>query len=49
MITSLPLIVNIMSQIGYNWGMYTLSLQAPTYFKFVLGFNLKQVSLFYLS
>ncbi|VVC32474.1 Major facilitator superfamily,Major facilitator superfamily domain [Cinara cedri] len=40
--TSVPLIVNIVSQIGYNWGMYTLCLQAPTYFKFVLGFDLKR-------
>lgn len=45
-LTSLPLMVNIISQIGYNWGMYTISLQAPTYFKFVLGFDLKQVSWF---
>ncbi|XP_050056506.1 vesicular glutamate transporter 1-like [Aphis gossypii] len=44
-LTSLPLIVNIISQIGYNWGMYTISLQAPTYFKFVLGFNLKQTGI----
>ncbi|XP_025413767.1 vesicular glutamate transporter 1-like isoform X2 [Sipha flava] len=44
-ITSVPLIVNIISQIGYNWGMYTISLQVPTYFKFVLGFNLKQTGI----
>ncbi|XP_050549192.1 vesicular glutamate transporter 3-like isoform X3 [Daktulosphaira vitifoliae] len=42
---SVPLIVNIISQIGVSWGMYTLSIQAPSYFSFVLGLNLKQVGI----
>ncbi|XP_050423978.1 vesicular glutamate transporter 1-like [Adelges cooleyi] len=45
MCISVPLISNIVSQIGSTWGMYTLSIQAPTYFRFVLGFDLKQVGI----
>jgi len=40
---SKPLFINLLSQTGAIWGLFTLAVQAPTYFNFILGLNIKQV------
>lgn len=36
----------MLAQIGTLWGMFTLIIQSPTYFNFVLGLNIKQVRIY---
>lgn len=43
LILSKALLVNLIAQTGAIWGLFTLTTQAPTYFNFVLGLNIKQV------
>ncbi|KAE9524732.1 hypothetical protein AGLY_014782, partial [Aphis glycines] len=37
--------INLVTQAGGIWGLYTLAAQAPSYFNFVLGLNIKQTGL----
>lgn len=43
LLLSKALLVNLVTQLGAIWSLFTLSTQAPTYFNFVLGLNIKQV------
>jgi len=36
--------INILAQWGNIWGLFTLSTQAPTYFKFIHGWDIQMVS-----
>ncbi|XP_025413839.1 putative inorganic phosphate cotransporter isoform X2 [Sipha flava] len=45
LILSKALIVNLLAQGGAIWGLFTLTTQAPTYFNFILGLNIKQTGL----
>jgi len=45
LLLSKALVVNLVTQTGSMWGLTTLSTQAPSYFNFVLGLNIKQVYL----
>lgn len=43
LLLSKALLINLVTQTGGIWGLFTLSAQAPSYFNFVLGLNIKQV------
>jgi len=43
LLLSKALMVNLVTQTGGIWGLFTLSAQAPSYFNFILGLNIKQV------
>lgn len=45
LLLSKPVIINLVTQLGAIWCLFTLTTQAPTYFNFVLGLNIKQVKL----
>ncbi|XP_050549186.1 sialin-like isoform X2 [Daktulosphaira vitifoliae] len=42
LLSSKPLILNVLTSNGGMWGLFTISTQAPTYFNFVLGLSVKQ-------
>ncbi|XP_050549187.1 sialin-like isoform X1 [Daktulosphaira vitifoliae] len=42
LLLSKPLLINVLTQNGGIWGLFTISTQAPTYFNFVLGLNIKE-------
>ncbi|CAI6346107.1 unnamed protein product [Macrosiphum euphorbiae] len=42
---SKALMINLVTQTGSIWGLSTLATQAPSYFNFVLGLNIKQTGL----
>ena len=41
---SRPTWMNILAQWGNIWGLFTLTTQAPTYFKFIHGWDIRMVS-----
>jgi len=43
LLLSKPLMINLVTQTGGLWGLFTLAAQAPSYFNFILGLNIKQV------
>ncbi|XP_018572111.1 sialin [Anoplophora glabripennis] len=43
--TSVPVWMNILAQWGGIWGLFTLMTHAPTYFKFIHGWNIKATGL----
>jgi len=43
LLLSKPLLINLLTQTGAIWGLFTLAAQAPTYFNFILGLDIKQV------
>uniref|UniRef100_A0A2H8TPE6 Putative inorganic phosphate cotransporter n=2 Tax=Melanaphis sacchari TaxID=742174 RepID=A0A2H8TPE6_9HEMI len=45
LIFSKALLINLVTQGGGIWGLFTLTAQAPSYFNFVLGLNIKQTGL----
>ncbi|XP_022176320.1 sialin-like [Myzus persicae] len=45
LLLSKALMVNLVTQTGGIWGLFTLAAQAPSYFNFVLGLNIKQTGL----
>lgn len=45
LLSSKVLWINLVTQAGGIWGLFTLAAQAPSYFNFVLGLNIKQTGL----
>ncbi|KAL5235204.1 hypothetical protein ACI65C_002614 [Semiaphis heraclei] len=45
LLLSKALMVNLVTQTGGIWGLFTLAAQAPSYFNFILGLNIKQTGL----
>ncbi|KAL4108032.1 hypothetical protein QTP88_018290 [Uroleucon formosanum] len=45
LLLSKVLIINLVTQTGGIWGLFTLAAQAPSYFNFILGLNIKQTGL----
>ncbi|XP_050056500.1 sialin-like [Aphis gossypii] len=45
LVSSKVLWINLVTQGGGIWGLFTLAAQAPSYFNFVLGLNIKQTGL----
>jgi len=43
-LTSLPVWALVIAHFGHIWGFYTLLFQLPTYFRTVLGLEIKKVS-----
>jgi len=43
-LTSVPVWALVIAHFGHIWGFYTLLFQLPTYFRTVLGLELKKVS-----
>lgn len=44
-LTSWPVWVNIIGQIGGIWGLFTIMTQAPTYFRVIHGWNIQTIGL----
>ncbi|KAJ9584073.1 hypothetical protein L9F63_021590, partial [Diploptera punctata] len=44
---SFPMWINIISQWGNLWGLFTLITQAPTYFKFIHGMDIRTVDILF--
>ncbi|CAH0546865.1 unnamed protein product [Brassicogethes aeneus] len=44
-LTSLPVIMNIIAQFGGAWGLFALSTYAPTYFRLIHGMSMKTTGL----
>lgn len=43
--TSGPVWMNVISQFGGIWGLFTLMTQGPTYFKLILGWDMRTIGL----